>query len=140
MKRRDKLYQEAIKEEDSQKKIQKHEIYRKYRNKIVDLLKVIKQTHHKKYFEDNKKDCKALQDTIHQIIYSKKKKRSISPSLLLVNSETAIDKLSIAENFDKFFTSIGKKLQNKIYPTNRDYSYYLKSLNPYTFFTSPTST
>ena len=27
----------------------------KYRNKIVDLLKVSKQTHYKKYFEDNRK-------------------------------------------------------------------------------------
>ena len=30
MKRRDKLYKEAIKEKDSQKRIQKHETYRKY--------------------------------------------------------------------------------------------------------------
>ena len=43
MKRSDKLYKEAIKEEDSQNKIQKHEAYRNYQNKIVDLLKVSKQ-------------------------------------------------------------------------------------------------
>ena len=48
MKRSDKLYKEAFKEKDSQKKIQKHETYRKCRNKIVDLLKVRKQTHYKK--------------------------------------------------------------------------------------------
>ena len=48
-------------------------------------------------------------------------------------------KLNIAQNFNNFFTSIGKKLQNKIYPTNRDYSHYLISPNPNTFFTSPTS-
>ena len=33
-----KLYQEAIKEKDIQKKIQKRQAYTKYRNKIVDLL------------------------------------------------------------------------------------------------------
>ena len=32
-----------------------------------------------------------------------------------------------------------KNLQKKICPTNRDYSYYLKSSNPNTFFTSPTT-
>ena len=91
MKRRDKLYKEAIKEKKSRKKIQKRETYRKYRNKIVDLLKVSKQTHYQKYFEDNKKSYKALWDGIHQIIYSKKKKDNISPSSLLVNGHTVTD-------------------------------------------------
>ena len=59
--------------------------------KIVDLLKVSKQTHYKKYFEDNRKNCKALWDGIHQIIYSKKKKDNISPSSLLVNGHTVTD-------------------------------------------------
>ena len=70
---------------------------------------------------------------------SKKKKDKISLSLLLVNAQAITDKLKIAENVFHFFTSIGKKLQKKIYPTNRDYSCYLKSSNPNTFFTSPTS-
>ena len=139
MKQRNKLYKETIKEKDTQKKIQKHEAYRKCQNKILNLLKVSKQTHYKKYFIDNRKNCKGLWDGIHQIIYSKKKKDNISPSSLLVNGQTITDKLNIAENFNNFFTSIGKKLQNKIYPANRDYSYYLKSPNPNTFFTSPTS-
>ena len=135
---RDKLYKEVIKEKDSQKKIQKHETYRKHWNKIVDLLKVSKQTHYK-YFEDNRKNCKALWDGIHQIIYSKKEKDNISSSSLLVNRQTVAGKLNIAENFNNFFTSIGKKLQNNIYPTNRDYSYYLRRPTPNIFFTPPTS-
>ena len=139
MKRRDKLYKEAIKEKDSQKKIQKMKLTESiYQNKIVNLLKVSKQTHYKKYFKDSRKKCKALWDGIHQILYSKKKKDNIPPSSLLVNAQTITDKLNIAESSNNFFTSIGNKLQNKIYPTNRDYSYYLKSPNPNTFFTLPT--
>ena len=88
MKRRDKLYKEAIKEKDSQKRIQKHETYRKYWNKIVDLLKVSQQIHYKKYFEDYSKNCEAFWDGIYQIIYSKKKKDNISLSSLLVNGQT----------------------------------------------------
>ena len=88
MKRRDKLYKEAIKEKDSQKRIQKHETYRKYWNKIVDLLKVSQQIHYKKYFEDNRKNCEAFWDGIYQIIYSKKKKDNISLSSLLVSGQT----------------------------------------------------
>ena len=74
----------------------------------------------------NKKICKSLWDGIHQIISSKKKKDSISPSSLLVNVQIITDKLSIAENFSNFYTSIQKKLHNKIYLTNRD---YLKALH-----------
>ena len=140
MKRRDKLYKEAIKEKDSQKKIQKHETYKEYRKKIVDLLKVSKQTHYKKYFEDNRKNCKALWDGIHQIIYSQKKKDNIRSSSLQVNWQTVTDKLNTAEKTTKQDRKkIRKKLQNKIYPTNRDYSHYLRSPNQNTFFSSPTS-
>ena len=118
-----KLYQEAIKEKDIQKKIQKRQAYTKYRNKIVDLL----TGYHNKYFEDNKKNYKAFWDGIHQIIYSEKKRDIISPSSLLVNAETITDKLSIGENFNNIFTLTGKKIRNKIYSTNRHYSDYLKS-------------
>ena len=107
--------------------------------KIVDLLKVSKQTHYKKYFEDNRKNCKALWDGIHQIIYSEKKKNNIRPSSLQVNWQTVTDKLNTAENFNNFFILIRKKLQNKIYPTNRDYSHYLRSPNQNTFFSSTIS-
>ena len=88
MKRRDKLYKEAIKEKDRQKKLQKHETYRKYRNKIVYLLKFSKQTHYKKDFKENRKKHKALWDGIYQSIYSKKKKDNISSSSLVVNGQT----------------------------------------------------
>ena len=50
-----------------------------YQNKIVNILKVSKQTHFKKYFKDSRKKCKALWDGIHQILYSKKKKDNIPP-------------------------------------------------------------
>ena len=101
IKRSDTLYKETITEKDSQKKIQKHEAYRKYQNKIVDSLKVSKQTHYKKYFEGNRKNCKVLWDCIHQIIYSKKKKDNTSPSPLLMNEQIFTDKLNIAGNFKK---------------------------------------
>ena len=80
MKQRNKLYKENPETWNF--------IYRKYQNKIEDLLKVSKQIHYKKYFEDNRKNCKALWDGIHQIIYSNKKKDNNSPSSLLVNGQT----------------------------------------------------
>ena len=62
MKVRDKLYKEGIKEKDSQRKIKRYETQKNCRNKIVDLLKVSKQTHFKNYFEENKKTVKLIFD------------------------------------------------------------------------------
>ena len=62
MKLRDKLYKEGIKEKDSQRKIKRYETQKNCRNKIVDLLKVSKQTHFKNYFEENKKTVKLTFD------------------------------------------------------------------------------
>ena len=55
MKQRDKLYKEATKEKDSQRKIKKHETSKNYWNKVEDLLKVRKQTNYKEYLPENKK-------------------------------------------------------------------------------------
>ena len=71
--------------------------------------------------------------------YIQRKKGNFSPSSLLINGHTITDQFSIAENFNNLFISIGRKLQHKIYPTRRDYSYYLQHPNSNTFFTSPTS-
>ena len=62
MKLRDKLYKEGIKEKDSQRRIKRYETQKNCRNKIVDLLKVSKQTHFKNYFEENKKTVKLIFD------------------------------------------------------------------------------
>ena len=62
MKLRDKLYKEGIKEKDSQRKIKRYETQKNCRSKIVDLLKVSKQTHFKNYFEENKKTVKLIFD------------------------------------------------------------------------------
>ena len=107
------LYGEAAKERHRQRKTKKYETSKKYRNKIVGLLKASKQTHCKKYFEENKKNRKAPSDGIHEIIYSKKRKDTFSPSSLLINGKIIIDKSSIVENLTTFFISIEKKNATK---------------------------
>ena len=81
--------------------------------KLEIYLKVSKQTHYKTYLEENKNNCKAIWDGIHEIIYSKKKNGSFSPSSLHINGQTITDKFSIAENFNYFVILIGKKYNIK---------------------------
>ena len=136
---RDKLYKEMIKAKNDQIKKRKHEIYKTYRNKIVDLLRVSRKCHYQKYFEENKKNSRAIWQGIHDIVYSRKSKKNNTPSSLLIDGKTITNPKDIAENFNNFFTSIGTKLQNNIPPTRRQYFDYLKHPNPKTFFISPTT-
>ena len=128
-----------IKAKNDQIKKRKHEIYKTYRNKIVDLLRVSRKCHYQKYFEENKKNSRAIWQGIHDIVYSRKSKKNNTPSSLLIDGKTITNPKDIAENFNNFFTSIGTKLQNNIPPTRRQYFDYLKHPNPKTFFISPTT-
>ena len=51
-----------IKAKNKQQKLIKHESYKKYRNKIVELIRQNKQTYVQHYFEQNKnyKDYKTI--------------------------------------------------------------------------------
>ena len=136
---RDKIYKQMIKEKDQLIKTEKHKKILKYRNKITDLLKTSKQAHYHKYFEENKKNCRALWIGINEIVYSKNKNKTNSPSSLIQDSKTITDQKHIAEHFNNFFTSIGKKLQKNIPPTKKHFSSFLKNSNNLTFFITPTT-
>ena len=97
-----------IKEKDQLIKTENHKKFLKYPNKITDLLKTSKQAHYHKYFEENEKNCRALWIGINEIVYSKNKNKTNSPSSLIQDGKTITDQKHIAEHFNNFFTSIGK--------------------------------
>ena len=47
-----------IKTKNKQQKLSKHNSYKKYMNKITELLRISKQTYYQKYFEENKNNFK----------------------------------------------------------------------------------
>ena len=64
-----------IKAKNKQKKLIKQESHKKYRNKIIELIRQSKQTYYKHNFEPNKKDSKTIWQSIHEIISSRKNKK-----------------------------------------------------------------
>ena len=80
---------------------------------MTDLLKTSKQANYHKYFEENKKNCRVLWIGINEIVYSKNKNKTNSPSSLIQDGKTITGQKHIAKHFNNFFTSIGKKLQKK---------------------------
>ena len=49
-----------IKQKDAILKSQKQMLYRRYRNKIVDLPKITKEAYYKNCFQENRKNSRAL--------------------------------------------------------------------------------
>ena len=81
---RDKIYKQMIKEKDQLIKTEKHKKFKKYRNKVTDLLKTSKQAHYHNYFEENKKNCRALWIGITKFSILKTKIKQILPYFKMV--------------------------------------------------------
>ena len=117
----------------------KEKSFKKYRNKIVDLIKINGKSQHQKFFEENKRYSEAIWQGIHDITYSKKSNRINTPSSLLIKGNTITEFQDISEDFNKdFFTSIGKDLHKNIALT-KNFLDYLKTPNTDTFHISPTT-
>ena len=97
----------------------KHESYKKYRNKIIELIRQSNQIYYQPYFEQNKKDSKTIRQGIHEIIPNRKNKNGGNVSAIISDDNTIPDPTEIAKKFNNFLTLIGKNLQKKIPPTKR---------------------
>ena len=128
-----------IKAKNKQQKLIKHESYKKYRNKIIELIRQSKKTYYQRYFEQNKKDSKTIWQGIHEIISSRKNKNGGNVSAIISDDNTITDPVEIAQNFNNFFTSIGTNLQKKIPPTKKNFTDYLKKPNSENFTIAPTT-
>ena len=117
----------------------KHESYKKYRNKIIELIRQSKKTYYQRYFDQNKKNSKTICQGIHEIISSRKNKNGGNVSAIVSDDNTITDPVEIAQNFNNFFTSIGTNLQKKIPPTEKNFTDYLKKLNSENFIIAPTT-
>ena len=53
---RDKLHIQVIKQKDAMLKNQKQMLYKRYRNRIVDVFKITKEANYKKCFQEKRKN------------------------------------------------------------------------------------
>ena len=100
-----------IKEEHAILKNQKQMLCKRYRQKIVVLLKITKEAYDKNHFQENRKNSRALWSGINEIIFSKKSSKTIPQSSISVEGKTISDPKNIAENFNNFFNSVSKNIQ-----------------------------
>ena len=124
-----------IKAKNKQQKLIKHESYKKYWNKIIELIRQSKRTYCQHHFERNKKDFKTIWHDIHEIISSTKNKKGGNVSAIIAGDNTITTPIEIAENFNNFFTH----LQKKIPPTKKTFADYLKKPNSDNFIIASTT-
>ena len=117
----------------------KHESYKKYRNEIIELIRQRKQTYYQRYFEQNKKDSKAIWQGIHEVISFTINKDGGNVSVIIADVNTITDSIEIEQNFNNFLTSTGTNLQRKIPPSKKNFIDYLKKPNSENFFKAPTT-
>jgi hypothetical protein len=80
-----------------------HQKFKLYRNKINRLIKISKKDYYNKYFMSNKSNMKNIWKGIKQIINSKPRGSSSSPSKILEGENVLTDSKSIANAFNNFF-------------------------------------
>ena len=113
-----------------------HSRYKIYRNKLKHILNVSKKLYYDKYFSYHVNNVKATWRGIKQLISLKSGKLSF-PSRLIVEDDTLTDAKSIANAFNKYFSSIGPTLANAIQPGNRSLVEFLTTSQCNSFFVSP---
>ena len=134
---RDKLFNKYINSKNYNKELI-HNEYKRYRNLIVSLTRLSQKNYYQSYFKDNYNNIRKTWDGIKSIINISNMK-SMSPSSLNVNNKINTNPADIANCFNDYFSNIGSKLADKIFPSKYDHLHYLKSSNPVSLFIKPTS-
>ena len=137
--KRDKIRKIMLKEKKAELRTSLLSEYKRYRNKITELLRKSKKNYYLKFFEENKSNCKVLWEGINEIIHSRKLKTNSSPTSLQRDGRTIFNQKEISNELNKYFTTISKHLQEKIRPSRLSPKDYLTNLNEKTFFLTPTT-
>ena len=89
--------------------------YKIYRNVLNRLIKQAKVDYYHNVLKDNKNNSKKVWNIVNELLYNRKQKNS-GPTKILTDTGCRIaDPQAIAEEFNKFFVSVGKRMAAKIF-------------------------
>ena len=89
---------------------------KKYRNQIINLLRVSKQKHYKKYFKENKNNRRAIWIGINEVICPKNKNKLNSPTSLIDEGKTTTNPKNIAEHLMSSSSKLAQIYKTKSNP------------------------
>ena len=76
-------------------------------------MRLAKRLYYEQQLERNKSNCKKTWNILNEII-NKRKQTSKLPSTFIINNVDCSDPISIANNFSKYFSTLGSNLASKI--------------------------
>ena len=129
IKHRDKLYQNYLNNKNHINK----QIWKKYSNKVRELLRKSESMFYKKQLNEHSGNSQALWKTFGKILNNKKSSSHVVNKLRINNKEIS-DNYRIAEEFNKYFCSIGEKLAENFENSNYNYRNYLRNKVENSFF------
>ena len=135
---KDKLYKKYLKSKPGLSKDNTFEKFKMYRNKISNMLTIVKKSYYTQYFQSNLNDIKNTWKGIKELINinSSKSRQKIN---LNIGGKLITDETDIGNEFNNFFSTIASKLSEKIVPSRNSHFDFLKSPNANSFFISPVS-
>ena len=133
-----KLYRKHIRNRHDQKLYSK---YKKYNNELKRAKRAAKKLHYDKKCNEHRNNTKKLWKTINQVIRKTNNKTETVDSLRIDKLEV-FNGTDIANEFAKYFSTVGKKLATSMKQPNISISNYLKQVktNPQTIFLTPVTT
>ena len=110
--------------------------FKNYRNRLNHLLKISKRSYYNNYFLQNTKDSKRIWNGIKKIVHFRSKNNH-NINKIIENDTVMTDSKEIANAFNKYFSTIGVNLADKIENVDKSPMDYLKTPIPTSFYVFP---
>ena len=111
------MHSKFLKAKDQTRKKALNQEYKTYTNLLTNITRKSKENYYKQYFKDNKNNLIKVWKGIKEIILIKKTNK-LHLNCLNIGEEYSTDSEKMAEHFNKYFSTIAKKLDNRI-PKNK---------------------
>ena len=128
IKTRDKLHRKLTKEKNEQKNTKLEEKYKTYQLQLKKIINIRKNQYWSEKIQEAKSDYKTTWKIINQLLY-KTNKQTQSPKQMETNGKIITNTLEIADEFNTYFTDIGKRLTKNTPPINNIQKETIKSID-----------
>ena len=128
---KDKLYKKYIANPNESNKTK----YDRYRNSLTNLIRMAKSDFYSRSFEQVKHNMSSNLKLINQIL-NKSPEKPATIQAFCNGTDVLTDPSSIANQFNKFFTSIGPELAAQIAPSDADPISYVRGAFPHSLFSN----
>ena len=89
-------------------------LFKTYSNKLTKVKRLSKKMYFYKEFDDNQNNSRKMWKTINSLLHNKTADINSPPKNIKINDKICDNQLTMAEHFNNFFCTIGKRLAEKM--------------------------